>query len=259
MAHSSPSPVADVPRWLIILGSVAIAFHVSAVAVSALAAYGPFSPMTEAPMPPPQFAITANAVTGPYLNAIKFTHDYHFRTNQPDLPGVKFEVRLKDDSGKEIATLQFPDAQANGWVAQRQTLLARNLGNDLMAAPPQSEVIAAPNQEAEIVRIWEPFEQSRQQIKSVASHLIPRDRMVWQPAEWSILTARAYARHLCRVHDAASASVIRTHQEPYRPMILFTETPPPAGEFDPTASDFGDIKADGTSEALSKKLAPRRR
>lgn len=256
MAQSTSHPAADVPRWLVVVGSIAIAFHLSAVAFGALAGEGP-AVMEGMPAPPPQFAVAVNNVTRPlYLEGAKFTHNYHFLSNRPEWPGVKFEVRLKDSAGKELATVQFPDKNANTWVRHRQLLLARNLGNDPGVMPPQSEEIAAPNQGAEMVQIWDQSDNRKLVIKSVPRHLVPRDHAVFQPSDWSLLMARAYVRHLCRVHGAASGEIIRLHQDPIPPMVLSMDVQ--AGAFEEIASVFGEFKADDTGEVRRQGRPGRR-
>lgn len=258
MAQSNAQSTVEVPHWLVILGSIAIVFHLTAVVFGALMAPGPFSMAEGDALPAPQFARAVDGMTRPvYLNPIKFTHNYHFLTNAPSVPGVEFEVHLKDSAGKELTTLQFPDKNANVWVRQRQGLLARNLGNDIPAAPPLSEEIPAPNQPVEMVQIWE--ESNRKlRLKSVPRHLVPRDQMALQPSDWSMLVARAYVRYLCRTHGAASGEIVRIHQDPIPPVVLSMDSVQ-SGAFDKVASTFGEFTADGSDEVRSNRPGPRRR
>lgn len=266
MAQSSEQSVA-VPYWLVAVGSIAITFHLTAVVFGALMAPAPVNMFDGDMLPVPQFVQTVDNLTRPaYLNPTKLTHNYHFLTNAPSKPGIEFEVRLKDANGqpalvdaegKEII-LQFPDKNANPWVRQRESLLARNLGDDLPAMPPMSEEIAAPNQQAEMVQIWEPGKNRRLQLKLVPRHLVPRDQMAMQPTDWALLVARAYVRHLCRVHGAASGELTRVHQDPIPPAVLTMDSVQ-SGLFDKGLSDFGEVKVEGTAVDVRNRPAPRRR
>lgn len=256
MAQSTSQAAADVPRWLIIVGSVAIGFHLTAITVGALLGEGPPWTMDGMPSPPPQFALSLDNVTGSYRRATKFTHNYHFLSNRPEI-GIKFEVRLADKDGKELGTFQFPDKTANTWVHQRQLLLAQNLGNDPQVTPPQSEEIAAPNQGAQVEQIWEQGENRKLVIKSVPRHLVPRDHPVFQPSEWSMLVARSYVRYLCRLHGAASGEISRIHQDPIPPMVLSTDFQA-GGVDDAMTSVFGEFKADNAVEVRRQSRPGRR-
>lgn len=256
MMQSNAQSAVEVPRRLVTLGSIAIVFHLTAVVFGALMAPGPS--VAGDVSPAPQFARAVDSIMRPlYLNPIKFTHNYHFVTNAPSGPGVEFEVHLKDSAGEEMMTLKFPDKNANAWVRQRQALLARNLGNDIPAAAPLSEEIPPPNQPVEMVQIWEESN-GRLKLKSVPRHLLPRQQMALQPSDWSLLAARAYVRHLCRTHGAASAVLVRIHQDSIPPVVLYMDSVP-AGAFAKVSSDFGELAADSSGEVRSNRLATRRR
>src|SRR5947208_2495312 len=112
MVPKSINAADGVPRWLVLVGSLAIAFHLFAVATGALAApSGPWPGMEGGEMMilPPHLALLINEKTSNYyLNPIKMAHTYHFNSNRPGLPAVYFEVKLKDEAGAEVATLKFP-------------------------------------------------------------------------------------------------------------------------------------------------------
>jgi len=243
MSQSQSNQLAAVPRWIMIVGSVAIAGHLVAVLAMVLAAQsGPwFTPMGPSSALPPPFAESINEVASPnYLRWIKMTNDYHFASNRPALPAAIFEVRLKDQDGKELAILKFPDGKANFWVRHRQSMLARALADDQPVQPTQGELIPAPGQQVHTVQIWD-GEPQHQQLRTVPEHLIPRERPVFRPSEWSLLLAKSYARFLCRTHGAASAEVIRHTRESLSPMIWRGFNPPPESTNDFVAH-FGDFK-----------------
>lgn len=245
MPQPSINAADSVPRWLVVVGSLAIGFHLFAVGVGALAApSGPWPNMEGAggmEVMPPQFANYLNEqVANRYLKPIKMTHHYHFASNRPGLPAVYFEVKLKDEAGQEVATLKFPEANVNYWVHHRQMQLANSLGNDMPVENQSGEVIAAPNRAPPSIIIWEIVENQKVKLQTVSLHKIPRDRPVWRPSQWSMLLARSYGRYLCRTHNAASAEVIRHNKQPIPPAVLFMGNVR-AENFDDFISVFGEF------------------
>jgi hypothetical protein len=240
---SSPSHSANgVPRWLVVLGSLVIGFHFFALVSCALATTsGPWSGMEgPAPASPPQFAMTIGTSVAPYLRTLRMTHTYRFSTNRPIQTAARLEVRLKDGRGEE-RTLTIPDPNANYWVRYRQAMLVRELTDDMPVMPPQGgEKIPAPNREVPRVKIWDITEPHKLAIREVEENLIPRDRPVMRPSDWSLLLARAYARHLCRTHGAASAQLTRVTREPISPIVLSGENVP-QDAFEPLISNFGEL------------------
>jgi len=242
MSQSQSNQLAAVPRWLVIVGSVAIAGHLVAVLAMVLAAQsGPWvTPMGPSTALPPPFAESINEfASSNYLRWIKMTNDYHFASNHPAMSVATLEVRLKDNDGKELATLKFPDAKANFWVQHRQSLLARALAEDQPVQPLTGEFIPAPGRQVSSVQIWDGKQDL--QLRTVPEHLIPRERPVFRPSEWSLLLARSYARFLCRTQGAASAEVIRHTRESLSPMVWRGFNPPPESTEDLVAN-FGDFK-----------------
>jgi hypothetical protein len=232
------------PRWICILGSTAIALHLVAILALVIAApsgiwFTPFGPDMASP---PQFAQSAYDIAVPYyLQQLKMTHNYHFTTNRVSLPAVKFEVRLKDEKGDVIDTLQFPDADANFWVRHRQSLLARGLGDDQPVPPQMGESVPAAGQQVRSVQIWKMVEgQGRSlYLDKVPEHLVPRDQMVLRPSDLSLVMANSYARYLCRKYGASSVEIVRRSQDPIPPAVLMNE--PPAGAFDELIANFGEF------------------
>jgi hypothetical protein len=225
MPDSPSAPVAALPRWCVLVASLAIVFHFVAVLSGALAAHsGPWPSPDEPTMEgPPAFAASLHQAVGPsYLSWLKLTHNYHFPSNMPNVQGTYFEVRLKDAQGQEITTLRFPDPQANAEVRSLQQELARWLVDDVPFRPPQGERIAAPGREADTMLIWNPTGERRMNLQKVPEHLIDRDRPIYGPSDWSLLLARSYERYLCRKHGAASAELIRHVRFPIPPSELKT-------------------------------------
>jgi hypothetical protein len=251
MLDSQSAPDA-VPRWITLLGSVAIAFHFTALTVNALAApSGPWPGMDGPNMAtPPQFAHSlASWLTPTYLQDVKLTSDYHFRSNRTGQAGVYFVVRLKDGAGNLIVVhdadgkerqLRFPDPDANPWVRFRQETLAGWLAPDQPVIPPQGEVIPAPHEKVPEVAIWEMNENQVLHLRSVPEHLVPRDRPAFRPTDWSMLAARSYARYLCRKYGAEKAEFIRHTREAMPPAVLFVDNIP-ASAFDLLVSHFGEL------------------
>jgi hypothetical protein len=248
-----PQPSLDVaytpPRWLVAVGSVLIAGHLLALVFNALAApSGPWPSPEEGQYmgTPPQFAFSVSSnltlpyLNVPYLRAVKLTHNYHFLSNRPTHPGVYVEFRLKDEEGNEVATVKLPDDGANPWVRHRQSLLALALGEDQPVRPLTSELIPDKGMELPKVQIWEEIGPRHLRIRTVDLNRIPRNRPVVGPSEWSQLMARSYARYLCRTHGAARAEVVRHHQDPIPPFVMFEESIP-AGSFDEVISEWGEL------------------
>jgi hypothetical protein len=162
--------------------------------------------------------------------------------NRPSPPGVYFEAKLKDAQGRVFETLRFPDPKANFWVRHRQALLAQWLTQDMPVEPRPGEVIAAPGKKVPTVDIWDMTNPAERmlRIRTVAEHLVPRDRPVMRPSPLSLLMVRAYARHLRQAFGATSVEVLRHHREPIGPEALFGEVPAP-NFFDEMVSNFGEF------------------
>jgi hypothetical protein len=219
------------PQGAIVAGSVLIVFHFLAVSMGALAApSGPWPTNfgSSYALAPP-FAASVNDFTGKYLlRPLHMTNNYHFASNYPEAPEVFFEVRLKDDNGKVTKTLKFPDAQANYWLRHRQRLLAQALGDDQPVQAPQGEQVLPQGQKFPTLNIWLSNEgDSVLRLKSVSQLEIPKNRPVSRPSDWSLLLAKAYVRHLCREHAAASGELIRHSRNPIYPTVLFVNGPLP--------------------------------
>src|SRR5262249_3155198 len=205
MAYTPSQNPVPLPTWLVVLGSLVVAGHLLVFGVSVLAAQsGPWpTPYGQDWAVPPMFAAAIDEVTRPnYLRPLKMTHNYHFATNRAEMPGVYFEVHLKDESGAVMKTLRYPEKDANPWVRHRQELLARHLLEDRPVPPPAGETVAAPGRQVEMVPIWEMGPGRTLTVRRVAEHLVPRDRPVSRPSDLSLALARSYARYLCRAHGA---------------------------------------------------------
>jgi hypothetical protein len=171
------------------------------------------------------------------------THNYHFPTNRPGAPGVSLEVKLKDASGKVVETLKFPDDKANAFVRHRQVLLVRQLADDQPMPPQQAEVVAAPNRQIRNLDIWEMTEPGKLRLQAVPEIVVPRDRPVFRPSDWSMLLAKSYARYVVRSHNAASVELIRHTKDPVPPIVLYLGDVPP-GAFDELVSSYGELPHD---------------
>jgi hypothetical protein len=222
-----------------VLGSAFVGFHMLAIGALVLSAPSgpwptPFGPSQA--IGPPFASKVAEVTTQYYLTPLKMTHNYHFLGNRPDGPGIEFEVRLKDEQGRLIESLRYPSPRANPWVRQRQMLLAQSLGDDEQVQAPPGEVIPAPGQPVETMRIWYTVGPNQLVLRKVETHLVPKTGAS-RPREWSLILARSYMRHLCREHGAASAELVRYSRPAIMPGFLFMEEPPP-GTFDTLASTF---------------------
>jgi hypothetical protein len=231
------------PPWFLFLASAAVIGHLVAVVVRIIAApSGPWStPFGNSLAEPPAFAQSiSQRACQPYLALLKLDHSYHSPADRPESPAAYFEVRLRDPKGRLLRTVRVPDDAANFWVRHRQTLLAQALANDQPVTPRAGEVIAAPSQAVRTVAIWDLAGDRQLRLRPVPEHLIPRDRPVFRPSEWSLVLARSYVRYLCRVHGAASGELIRHTREPVLPAVLFLDEPSEAA-FGELISNFGEL------------------
>lgn len=250
--QQSQSPTAGVPpRWLVRVGSAAILYHLVAITLPVLdVKSGPWpGGLAEAPA----FAHSASGLSKVHAQIFRVVHSYEFPTNRPsDLPGVEFDVRLRDTDGKVIQTLHFPDPKANFWVRQRQDLLARNLAPDQQLESPGAELLAPPGQEIPKVSFWslpeefdpaaaKPGDKPELHLRTVEYNAVPRNRQLMKPTDWALVLYRSYARYLCRKYGAASAEVLRHTREPVSPAVLFGNELPPNALEDLVAS-FGEVK-----------------
>jgi hypothetical protein len=191
---------------------------------------------------PPAFAQSLDeALTPAYLKPLKLTHNYHFAGNRPAAPGVFVEIKLKDAKGEALTTVRWPDPAANAWIRYMQALFVQGMVPDQPIAPPQGEQVPAPHQQPRMVNIWEGEPSLR--LSKVPEHLIPRNRPVYSPTDWSLVLVHSCARYLCRTHRAASAEVIRHSREALSPAFLLTGPPPPMAFADLNA-DYGDISGE---------------
>ncbi len=235
----SPGPL------VIILSSIAILVHLVAVTLHALAApSGPWPGMEGMNMgAPPVFARALDEPLGRYLKPLRLDHTFHYAGNSPMAPGVFLEVRLKDAKKETIKTVRLPEPGANAWVRNLETLFVRELVPDRPVMPPQGELVPAPHQQVRTVPIWDVAGEERLQLRETPEHLIPRNRQVFGPSDWSLVLVRSYARYLCRQHGAASAEVLRHSRETIPASALLMGPPPPAA-FNELVVSYGDISGE---------------
>lgn len=244
MAPITASKTFEVPRWLLVTASGLIAFHLLALTVRVLAAdSGPWPTMEGRNMAgAPRFAFDLyQSMPGDYLKLLQMTHNYHFSSDRLGRFGIFLEARLKDADGNEIARLKYPEDGAGFWLKHRQELIVEKLGTDEPVQVPMSERVPAPNRPVEMVTIWNEYENRKMRLKTVElNSLIGSTRPYVRPSELAMLYARAYARYLCRSHGAASVEIIRHHQDPIPPDVLFDDNIP-SGAFDEAISNFGEF------------------
>ncbi|HMF13466.1 MAG TPA: hypothetical protein VKE94_14205 [Gemmataceae bacterium] len=244
MSQSPAHSPVRIPRWLLWVGSVAIAAHFAAIGVNALAAMsGPWPNNDNGMVGPPFLAAQINDAFGAdYLKLVRLNTNYHVLANHlPSTPGVYLEFRLEDEQGNELAVVKLPNAVANPWVRHRQSLLTQQeLWEDRRVVPQQSELIAAPGGEVPKTQYWQPDKKGRLELVTVDVNKVPLAQPVSGPTDFSFMLARAYARHLCRTHGAAKAQVLRHHQNAVTPFVLRAENVP-ARDFEEVVSNFGEF------------------
>jgi hypothetical protein len=229
-----------------IAASVAIVVHFALVGVRTLAnPSGPWPSRDGMEVAPaPRFAEELNQrVAQPYVRLLRLPDGSHPAGRGPARVGVFVEVQLRDGEGKLVTTVRLPDPQANAWVRSRQQLLAQEFVPDMPVTPRPGEAVPAPNQTVRKVAIWEMSSGRALQLQSTPEHLVPRNRPVYAPSEWSQVLARAYGRYLCRAHGAASAEVIRHSREAVPPGALESGESPP-DTFEDLIANYGKIGAD---------------
>jgi hypothetical protein len=245
MSDTPSHPAGNLPRWIVPVASVVIIVHLLAVGTAVLSAQsGPWFVPQFGPSPalPPKFAEVIHGVTGPnYLQHVKLAHTYHFASNRPGMPEVKLVARLKFADGR-TQTVQIPDKDANPWVRHRQALLLQGLADDWPIPPLQTENIPAPGEKVNEVKYWDSSPTDRTlRLVTKPEHLIPRNREVSRPSDWSLLLAQSYGRYLCRAHGAESVELIRHSRMPLPPAVLYMDRPP-TQEFNPELiASFGEI------------------
>jgi hypothetical protein len=242
-------PARPLPGWLILVGSLAIVFHLLTIVVVVIASRsGPWpSPFGPSEQEPPAFVWQQNAGGRPlsdlafgYLQPLHLANSYHFSSNRTDYSAVRFEVRLKYADGGEDKILQFPEEDANFWVRHRQSILAQNLGNDEPKQPPGPNTIPAPGEEVERVKVWEPGTGGREfHLRSKPVTSISQKQPLNGPSRWSQLLAKSYVRYLISKHGADSAELIRHSRDVIPPMVLISPAERwPQGLFSEMVADF---------------------
>lgn len=211
------------PRWAMVLGSIAICWHLFMLLILVVAAPSgpwptPFGPVL--PADPPYFAADINNRTRKYFDFLQLTNNYHFTSNRMDTPSVYFEVRLKDKGGRELATVKYPQENANFWVRHRQSMLAKSLGEDQPVQASRTVKIPAPGKESPVVNVWKG--EGTQKLEAVPEFELPKDRPAFRPSRWSLLLAQSYARYAGRTlgpkyDEAVSVELVRHSRNPIRP------------------------------------------
>jgi hypothetical protein len=116
--------------------------------------------------------------------------------------------------------------------------------------------VPAPNQQVRSVDIWDmdptkmgPDSRAEQHLvlNKIDEHLIREviskrgGAPVMGPSPWGMLLVRSYVRHLCRLHGATVAKVVRRTREPVSPTVMFLPQQPD-GELPTLVSNFGEVK-----------------
>jgi hypothetical protein len=241
MSETSLESAAQVPRWVVWVGSIAIVFHLGAIGVNALAVpSGPWAENDGAPIGPPYLASLANEkLAADYLKQLRLGLVYHSHANKrPSWPGVYLEFRLKDKDGREIKTVRVPDENDNAAVRHRQSMLTMLFADDQPIMARQTEMIPAPGQTVPVYNVWQ-REAGQLRIRKMDENSLPRDGPAFGPTEAMYVLAESYSRYLCETYGAAKAELLRHHQEPFRPFVLNADPPPRA--FDEIVSNFGEF------------------
>jgi hypothetical protein len=246
------APARPLPRWLILVGSIVITFHLFAVGIVVIAAQsGPWPlAMGSSTMEAPPFVWSLtypgralNDLALGYLRGLHLENNFHFSSNRSDFSTVRFEVRLKDKEGNVIQTLQFPEEGTNFWVRHRQSVVANALGLDEPAQTSRQNTLPEPGKEPDRIRFWDPVDPPRGRHLRLKSELVTkvsRDRPLMTPSVFSQLAANSYVRHLIRKYGAESGELTRLSRDSIRPEVLMT----PQSQWQPDL--FDELVADFT-------------
>jgi hypothetical protein len=230
--------------WAMVVGSLAIGWHLLAIFIGALdAPSGPWpTPMGPQRFDPPAFAFQiAEHLTLPYAQLIKIAGAYRFESNRLETPDVQVEARVRDAAGRVIAQQRLPEASASAQVRYRQQMLVYWLQFDRPLPPPQSVLLAPTGGKVPQARWWEPDGERRMRLIQDDANAVPRNRPVMEPTPSAFKLASAYARHLCRRHGGDRAEIVRLYREPIPPTVLFQEQPPSVDELRGFQATYGDL------------------
>ncbi len=244
MSPSSSRLAKPLPRAVVVIGSVLIGVHFLAIGAYVLAApNGPWpTRFGDSTAEGPFFAVQLNDLFYPrYLQPLRLTHNYHFMGDHPLVSAVYFEAKVKDADGVVRKTVKFPQETSNLWLQHRYRLLALGLGNDQTVQPPRGEVIPAPGQHMQKIKIWDNTDPALWKLKDVPEHLIPKDHPVARPSEWSLVLAQSYRRFLLKKYNAAAVELVRHSKDQVMPGYMFMPEAPP-GTFDELVCSFGEYR-----------------
>ncbi|MFO0876746.1 MAG: hypothetical protein U0840_05180 [Gemmataceae bacterium] len=230
------------PRWLMVLGSLAIAYHVGCVGLNVLAApSGPWPSMEGPDMqgPPQGFAALHEQVASPYLRAIRQTHNAHFRTNRVGMPSAFLVIDLEDANGVVEQTIRFPDPKASGGLRRMQESVCRWIVDDQPLPRDITERIPAPNKKVNEVSFWEQVEgESRKlNLTRLPENELPTQQNVMRPSRWSLIVIGSLGRYFTRTQGAKTVTFARHSRDPIPPRVLMERETPP--EMDELVSNYG--------------------
>jgi hypothetical protein len=241
---SRESMPAGLPRGIIVLASIAIAFHLFNALIAVIhVRSGPWlAPIPGgSPAEPPPFSVwIGENVAEPYNQLFKVNDNFHFASNRQEMQEISFEAVVKDSSGKVVARRRMPDPDANPFVFQRQQLLARYLIDAPMDVA-QGVVIAPPGQTLPTLYWWHSESERHSVLRSGDANTVPRNQELMKPSDTAFAALRSYGRYLRRVHGAASVEVMRTWRNPILPTVLFAPEPLGPDLFRPNTSSYGEL------------------
>jgi len=233
------------PSWVLVIGSLAVGFHLfNAVLTTLHVSSGPWvtrlvsggiSPAT----PPPFTEWIGVNVTDWYNHALKVNHHFHFDSNKQEQLEITLDAVVKDAAGRIVARQRLPDPEANIFVQQRQSLLARQLV-DASSPPPQGVVLAPAGQELPTLYWWQPEGERFTRLMRGNANTVPRNQpTLEQPTDTALIAARALGRYLRHAYGAPTVELSRTWRDPVPPSVLFMPTDPEVPR--PNVSSYGEL------------------
>lgn len=239
--NATPMP----PKWVMVLGSIAILFHLFCAFITPLF-------MTSGPWPipgggsvewlAPEFAITAgSAIAEPYRQALKSTYHFRFPSIKQEQLEISMEVILRNAAGTVTARRTFPDPEAPASIRFRQMLMVQQLGNDIPMDPQAGVKLAAPGQTLPKLRWWQSDGERHMVLKEADPNEVPRNQSFMTPSPIQYTVAKSFARYLARNNAQQKVELVRAWHDPLLPMVLIQNEAPTADLIRPFQSSYGEL------------------
>ncbi len=181
---------------------------------------------------PPLFASKLKPTVNPYLQLVRMTSDQRFSNQIIEKFVCKLEVKLRDQGGKELQTIQFPSPDASQSVQLRQSMLAQKLWR--IERIEQSGTLVPTRENKKMLPYWRDVDGQNMVLDEIAQHLtLGKD--LDRPSDSAITLARSYGSYFATQQQAKSAEVVRHMRRTTWPIALMAD-------LDALRSYLGDTK-----------------